>query len=138
MKNYWRYFEQMLLALLFGIPVGCVAGAILLFSAFSFFDSSVTDSLADLPAKLAITSLVAILVCLPFGLLFGAPTGAFLFRKGWANPWTAAAMGVCPGLLVWFVSAESEGTAFSTILTAPFGVSVALSTYWFAKRRICH
>ena len=89
----------MLLALLFGIPVGCLTGALLFLVTFSLIGGNEGRSLVEQLQVLTMASLVAVLVCIPSGLFFGAPIGAFLFRKGWEIPLAAAAAVLCPALL---------------------------------------
>jgi hypothetical protein len=48
MKSYWHYFRHMLFALLFGIPVGCMLGPLLLLVVFSLLGRSATiESVAE-------------------------------------------------------------------------------------------
>ena len=136
MKDFWRYFEQMLLALLFAIPLGCVTGALLFLATFSLIGGNEGRSFVEQLQVLTTTSLFAVLVCLPFGLFFGAPIGAILFRNNWANPWTAAAAGLCPALLALVFVADQEGGVLSAMIPAFFGLPVALLTYWLARGRI--
>lgn len=136
MKSYWYCFERMLWGLLFGIPLGCAVATLAFFAVFFVLDPNATKSVADSALRLLVMASVAGMVCLPIGLIFGAPVGALLFRKGRANYWTAATAGLCPALLALVVDADQESWMFTAMFPVVFGLPVALLTYWFAKRRI--
>lgn len=132
MKSYRHCFQQMLRALMFGIPLGCgIVGLPWILLGFAT-DPNPLDNLVAVLAKAAIVGGIAGLISLLLGMFYGAPVGAWLFCKGWANAWTAAAAGCLPGLGFWAITSQFE-TAIFPIL---FGVPVAVSTYHFAKRTL--
>ena len=132
MKAYWFCLKHTWVAVLFGTIAGCAIIAIphLLFG-FATVQKPF-ENLGVIFGRSAVFISIGALICLPFGLIFGAPIGAWLFHRGWANPWTAGGVGCVPGFGWWALASDPGALVFPLL----FGVPVALSTYDFARRRL--
>ncbi len=75
-------------------------------------------------------SLFALLIGIPFVLLYGAPVHALLARRGSSNYLTSAVVGAVPGVAALLTKVPGIGA-----LALYFGVCIAVAGQWFANRR---
>ena len=132
MKSYGHHLKNTLLGLLFGIPTGCAVGGLILIPLTLAVDPGQFEVVGAIIWWVAMGSLLCIVFCIPVGLFFGAPVGAFLFRMAWANVWTAALAGCVPGFVAWVIYSDVSQGVYPFL----YGLPIAISTYWFAKRRL--
>ncbi|GAB2524379.1 hypothetical protein GCM10027188_29210 [Lysobacter humi (ex Lee et al. 2017)] len=130
MGSFGRYLVHSLLAVLGGLPLGCLAGGVGL-AAYSWATESWSiEHLLEAAGLSLLTSLAAVFVGILPAFVYGAPLYALLSRFGLANWGTAAVLGALPGAVL-LLTREPLGW-----LVLAFGSSVALSTHWIARRRM--
>jgi hypothetical protein len=72
---------------------------------------------------------IALLVGLPLVLVLGVPAFVLLAKRGWANYWAAAAVGLIPvAVLLAF------GLQPVAYIVAPYSLSVALLAFFLTRR----
>ncbi|RNF86318.1 hypothetical protein [Montanilutibacter psychrotolerans] len=127
MAKLRHYMTYSVLATVAGVPVGSLAGGLLV-SLYAI----VIRPWAVLEAILLglMVSMVAAIIGILPALVYGASIDALLSRRGLANYLSSAAIGVVPGLLALVFAA---GWTWFVMF---FGACVAIATHRIAKHRL--
>jgi hypothetical protein len=130
MSKYREHLRSSLVATFAGLPIGCVAGGLLV----GLYGMLLENGSWSSPPEAFGFGLTVAWVALFIGILpsfaYGAPAYALISQRGAANIWTAAAIGSLPALA--FLAVEPSLAALFLV----FGVCVAVSTHLLAKRRL--
>ena len=126
MGNFSQHLKNSLLATLAGLPVGCMLGG-LLFAAYALL--VVPGGLRGGSGVLLLIVMAAAYFAFLPSLIYGAPLYALFAKRGWANLPCALAIGVAPGVLVYF---WEPSVALFIFL---FGGCISVATHFFAKHR---
>lgn len=130
MEKFSRHLAYSLLSSLAGLPVGCAAGGFLLGLYLFLTESAQLAHILELVWLVFFIAIVAIFVGIIPTFLYGAPLYALLSKYGWANGFTAFVVGLVPGAVA-LLKEPNMGGFFLL-----FGTCVAVSTHFFAKRRL--
>jgi hypothetical protein len=125
-----QYYVYSLLAMLGGLPLGCLFGGIGI-AGYSWVSRSL--AIEHLPQAVSfgvLTAGTAVFIGILPAFLYGAPLYALLSKSRCANWFTVAVLGVLPGVVL--LGAE-EPIGW---LVAVFGCLVALATHWIAAGRM--
>ena len=128
--QFSRYLTYSLLATLAGLPVGALAGGLVLGALGYFGHTGISFGLSQSLGVAFVSAIPAILLGLVPALLWGAPAYALLAAGGHAGWFGAVVVGVAPG-----IAAMAFAPEWGALLVM-FGVPVAISTHLFARNRV--